>query len=69
MKRADPREIAKGLTKAQRQWLRDAWYGSLGWQINYRPKACDLGLCLPRSSKLTPLGLAVRAILENEHDD
>jgi hypothetical protein len=66
----DVAAIAKGLTKAQQRWLIDAYYGSHGWQIcGYRPKACELGLCLPRSSRLTPLGLAVRAIIEKEQND
>ena len=59
----DIAKIAKGLSEAQRSWLQDAWYGPLGWQINYRKKACDLGLCFPGSSKLSSLGLAVRQYL------
>lgn len=62
-------DIAAGLSKAQRGWLDNAWYGSRGWQINYRPKACELGLAFPKSSKLTPLGLAVRQHLKENSDD
>lgn len=60
-------EIARTLTKAQREWLHGAWYGLHGWRIvGYRKKACELGLCLPNTSRLSPLGLEVRAILERQ---
>jgi hypothetical protein len=60
-------EIAAKLTKAQRQWLLDAWVGAHGWRIvGYRGKAIELGLCHPRSSRLTPLGLAVRQIIQEQ---
>ena len=65
----DPEQVEARLRKAQRGWLLNAWYGSLGWQINYRAKGCFLGLRWPRSSKLTPLGIAVRNIVEDQPND
>jgi hypothetical protein len=57
-------EIAGKLTEAQRRWLVGAFYGRGGWRIvGYRKKACDLGLCHPGTSLITPLGHKVRAIL------
>ena len=58
-----PEQIAERLSEAQKRWLLDAWYGRSGWQINYRKKACDLGLTEPNSGRLSPLGHSVREIL------
>jgi hypothetical protein len=70
MTNPDLDKLARGLTEAQREWLRDAWYGNGGWRINYRKKACDLGLTNPGTSLLTPLGLALKAHIESQrHDD
>lgn len=56
--------IAGRLTKAQRQWLLDAWVGANGWRTYRRSKAIELGPCYIGSSRLTPLGLAVRQVLQ-----
>lgn len=61
----DIAKIAAGLTKAQRGWLRDAWVGPNGWRTYRRSKASELGLCYIGSSRLTPLGLAVRQHLKD----
>jgi hypothetical protein len=78
MKRADPREIAKGLTKAQRAALLKARQVYAGnnqrWFVHPHGRAvkgcCAKGLAdyeyLP--ARVTSLGLAVRAILEAQHD-
>lgn len=68
---SDLSKLAAKLTKAQRDWLLGAFYGRGGWRIvGYRKKACELGLCADRTSLITPLGLALRAHLEQEteHD-
>lgn len=58
--------FATGLSKAQRGWLEDAFYGRGGWRIvGKREKACALGLCEPGTSLITPLGLAVRAYFQS----
>jgi hypothetical protein len=61
-------EIAKGLSERQRAILRDEpWYGARGWKLK-RPRwwLYTFGLAVPGSSYLTPLGLEVRAILQEQ---
>lgn len=65
----DAARIARGLTPIQAQWLDHAWYGRNGWRTYYRPKLHELGLCQPKSSLLTPLGLAVRQALKGTTDE
>lgn len=80
----DPAAIAKGLTKAQREALLDARKNFAENCLVLAPHRCrntliDAGLvssAFARSisggkskmKRLTPLGLAVRAHLENSHD-
>ena len=66
MKRADPREIAKGLTKAQRDGVTNRLHGVRPntWAVLER-----IGLIEDWRNDLSPLGQQVRTILENEHDD
>lgn len=60
--KTEAERVAGRLTKAQRRWLADAFYGRDGWRIvGFRAKACELGLCHPQTSRLTPFGLEVRA--------
>jgi len=62
---ADAKQIADGLSEAQRRYLTEAFYGRGGWRIvGYRKIMVDKGLCLPGSSVISPLGLQVRAALE-----
>jgi hypothetical protein len=56
--------IARGLSEAQRGWITNCFYGRYGWRVvGYRKKACELGLCYPNTSRMTPLGLAVRDVI------
>jgi len=84
MKRADPREIAKGLSAAQAKALlaiptkrdfKPEYHGQ--WSCLSHLKAKRLingvkegmaGMGKTALHRITPTGLAVRAILENEHD-
>jgi hypothetical protein len=84
MKRADPREIAKGLSPAQAKALlaiptkrdfKPEYYGQ--WSCLSHLKAKRLingvkegmaGMGKTALHRITPTGLAVRAILENEYD-
>jgi hypothetical protein len=75
MKRADPRGIAKGLTKAQRDSILSATdlmsnhggYPYLTVRHTGEPWPMGIATFLTlKTDRLSPLGLAVRAILENE---
>lgn len=60
-------EIAGKLTKAQRAYLLDAYYGPQGWKLQgFRSGAVKSGLCHPRSAYLTSKGIAVRQYLLNQ---
>lgn len=57
----DIAELAGGLSEAQKRWLTEAFYGRGGWRIvGARKKACELGICHPGTSLITPLGMALR---------
>lgn len=63
----NPAEIARQLSEAQKRILRNKWYGSRGWRVAYfSPALCRLGVLHPSSSQVTPLGLSVCAILEEQ---
>lgn len=65
----DPAAIAKGLTKAQRKALlgkRSLSSGAGVWPL--RNALSEKGLVRGPWAYWTPLGLAVRAHLENSHD-
>lgn len=61
-----PEQIAAGLTEAQkRQMTDDVWYGPHGWRTKHgSPALFAKGLTVGSSSRLTPLGLAVRQALQ-----
>jgi hypothetical protein len=79
MKRADdPRELAKGLTKAQRDFIlngpvdpdADWWNVRANYVKHFRSFRALLRRGLAGIfGEITPRGQQVRAILENEHDD
>lgn len=64
-------EIAAKLTPAQANvLLNEAWYGSHGWRLKrQRSWTYVLGVTVPGSSHLTPLGQQVRSILEGTSHD
>jgi hypothetical protein len=58
------REIASGLTEAQRRLLLDAFYAHR-WRVpRSSPPLSRLGLLYEGSNRVTGLGLEVRAILQ-----
>jgi hypothetical protein len=63
-------QIAEGLSPAQRRMILDAWYGSQGWRIEHAsPVLWGKGVLEGNSSRLTPLGLEVRAILKEQNNE
>ena len=77
MKRADPREIAKGLSPAMRESILNATdlmsnHGGYPYfTVRHTGEPWPMGIATfltLKTDRLSPLGLAVRAILENEHD-
>lgn len=63
--------VAAGLSEAQRRALGDAYYGQGGWRVVYASRALvKKGILHPPGSlRLTPLGLSIRALLEQERRD
>ncbi len=66
----DVAEIAGRLSvRQQLALINDVRYGNRGWQIDRCIAGLrNHGLVEPNSSRLTPLGLAVRAYLENSRE-
>lgn len=60
--------VAASLSEAQRRALDDAYYGQGGWRVVYASRALVKKGILhpPGSSRITPLGLAVRDFLREQ---
>ena len=63
-------QIAAGLTHSDRRWLIDCPPDGARWGVYVADKLAKRGICNPTGwpIKLTPLGLAIRRILQETPD-